>query len=698
MSSGPPNHLQREKSPYLLQHALNPVDWHPWGEEAFNRARREDRPVFLSVGYSTCHWCHVMAHESFEDEEAAALLNGAFVCVKVDREERPDIDAIYMKACQMMTGGGGWPLTVVMTPERRPFFAATYIPKESRLGRTGLMELVPRLSELWRTRRAEVEKAAAESVSLIRRAESERGNVPGPETLERGFAELREAFDETFGGFGDAPKFPVPHQLVFLIRYARRTGEKEALRMACRTLDAMRRGGIFDHLGYGFHRYSTDRRWLVPHFEKMLYDQALLAMAFLEACEATGDAAYAGTARETLDYALRDLRSPDGGFFAAEDADSEGEEGLFYLWRMEEIRRLLGTEDADFAAKLFSISEKGNFADPMTGGKTGANILHLSRSPEETAARLGISERELAERRETVRLRLLEARGRRVRPHRDDKILADWNGLMIAALARAARVLAEPLYLERARAAADFIFERMRTPEGRLVHRWRDGEAAVPGTLDDYAFLIQGLIELYGAGFSAGDLKRALSLQTVLDDHFRDPEGGYFLTPDDGETLLFRPKESHDGALPSGNAVAMANLIRLARLTGDPRREAEAETLANAFAGSIRRIPTAHAQWLCALELLAAPSCEVVISGRPCEEDTRRMIDAVRSLYLPNLSVLFRPEGEEGEEIAQIAPFTKGMGAINGRAAAWVCTGFSCSRPVTDPTELAALLSQSGKG
>jgi hypothetical protein len=364
---------------------------------------------------------------------------------------------------------------------------------------------------------------------------------------------------------------------------------------------------------------------------------------------------------------------------------------------MGEIRSLVGTEDARFAAEVFSLSEEGNFADPLTGERTGANILHLSRSPEEIARGLEIPEAGLSARGEAVRRRLLEARGRRTRPHRDDKIIADWNGLMITALARAARVLGEPHYLEAARAAADFVFARMTTPEGRLFHRCREGEAAVPGNLDDYAFMIQGLIELYGAGFAADDLKKALCLQAVLDERFRDPEGGYFLTPDDGEALLFRPKEGHDGALPSGNAVAMANLIRLARLTGDPRREAAAESLANAFAGSIRRIPSAHAQWMCALELLAAPSREVVIAGCPGAEDTRKMQGALRRVYLPSLTVFFRPEGEEGEEIARIAPFTAGMGAIGGRAAAWVCTGFSCSRPVTDPAELTALLSREGK-
>ena len=384
MIPGTLNRLQHEKSPYLLQHAENPVDWYPWGEEAFARAKQEDKPVFLSVGYSTCHWCHVMAHESFEDEEMASLLNEAFVCIKVDREERPDIDGIYMRVCQMMTGSGGWPLTVVMTPERRPFFAATYIPKESRWGKMGLVELIPQIGRLWRTERERIEEAAdRDRIRPDAASGSEQGETPGEETLSDAFAELRGQFDAEFGGFGDAPKFPMPHQLLFLLRHGERTGEDEAIRMAEKTLRAMRRGGIFDQLGYGFHRYSTDRQWLVPHFEKMLYDQALCALAVTEAFQAGGDGEHARTAREVLEYVLRDLQAPEGGFYAAEDADSEGEEGRFYLWGMEEIRRLLGPEEARFAAEIFGLEEEGNFTDPVTGKRTGLNILHLADSEED---------------------------------------------------------------------------------------------------------------------------------------------------------------------------------------------------------------------------------------------------------------------------------------------------------------------------
>ena len=697
MTPGALNHLQHEKSPYLLQHAANPVDWYPWGEEAFSRAKKEDKPVFLSVGYSTCHWCHVMAHESFEDDETASLLNAAFVCIKVDCEERPDIDGIYMRVCQMMTGSGGWPLTVIMTPDRKPFFAATYIPKESRWGRTGLVELIPKLGSLWRTERKRIEAAAVRTVSLLQSSGAEWGETPGAETLTAAFAELRGQFDEEFGGFGTAPKFPMPHQLLFLLRYGERTGEVEAIRIVGKTLRAMREGGIFDQLGYGFHRYSTDREWLVPHFEKMLYDQALCVLACTEAFQTGGDTEHARTAREVLEYVLRDLRASEGGFYAAEDADSEGEEGRFYLWKAEEVLRLLGPEEVRFAAEVFGIEEEGNFIDSITGSRTGLNILHLAHVEADIAERQGIPRKENGRCLEEVRLKLLAARAGRSRPQRDEKILADWNGLMIAALARAAFVLDEPLYLDAARAAADFVRTRMKTPAGRLLHRWCGGEPAMTGNLDDYAFMIWGLIELYEAGFAAGDLRLALDLQRVLTDRFRDPEGGFFFTSDDSEELLVRLKEGHDGAVPSGNAVTLMNLIRLGRMTGDPILEEETAKLSRAFAESVRRLPSAHAQWLVALEMLVAPSCEVVIVGRPEAGDTRELIEVVRRCRSPRPVLLFRPEGDTEPEIARIAPFTREMRAIDGRATAYVCRNFSCQRPVTDPKELAVVLAEGGK-
>jgi len=688
------NRLKDEKSPYLLQHAANPVDWYPWGEEAFVRARREDRPVFLSIGYSTCHWCHVMAHESFEDDQVAALLNGAFVCVKVDREERPDVDGIYMRACQLMTGSGGWPLTIVMTPERRLFFAATYIPKEERWGRPGLLDLIPRLADLWRTRRGEVDQAAARMVASLGPARNREENFQIEQALDSAFDALRGEYDTAHSGFGEAPKFPMPHQLVFLLRHWRRTGADEALKMAEETLGAMRRGGIFDHLGWGFHRYSTDRQWLVPHFEKMLYDQALLALAYGEAFQATGDEAHARTLREVLDYLLGEMRTPEGGFCAARDADSEGEEGRFYLWQADEVRQLLSHEDARIAQEAFGLAEGGNFIDPTTGGTTGWNILHRAVPLERIARDHGIGEAELLQRLEAIRSRLLAARGNRARPGLDDKVLTDWNGLAIAALARASWVLNEPRYLEAARQTVAFLLGRLRTADGRLLHRYCKGEAAVKGYLDDYAFLIWGLIECYEAGFAAGDLREALALQKALEDRFRDPDGGFFMTPDDGEALPARLKEGYDGAVPSGNAVTLMNLIRLGRLTGDPRLEGEAAALGRAFSGSLRGQPSAHAQWMAALELLAAPSCEAVVAGRPEARDTADLLTVLRRSYLPSLTVLLRPEGEVEPEIATLAPFAGPMHALGGRATAYLCTGLSCQPPETDPETLAARLEE----
>jgi uncharacterized protein YyaL (SSP411 family) len=711
------NRLRHEKSPYLLQHADNPVDWYPWGEEAFLRAEMEDRPVFLSIGYSTCHWCHVMAHESFEDGPTAQLLNDAFVCVKVDREERPDIDGVYMRACQMMTGSGGWPLTIVMTPRKRPFFAATYIPRKSWWGREGLVDLVPRLVRLWRTERERIESGAGELLSLLRGGaggEGEEGGAAGegpsggvsgpapgeaagPELLSTAFQEFRGQFDGQYAGFGVAPKFPMPHQLLFLARHGQRTGRAEATLMAAKTLRAMRRGGIFDQLGFGFHRYSTDRQWLIPHFEKMLYDQALCVLAALELFRATADGEHARIAREALEYVLRDLRSPEGAFYAAEDADSEGEEGRFYLWDLREVRRLLADEAA-FAAEQFGLTAEGNFVDPLKGKATGLNILFLEAGPGLAPAegRGNGAATERTWRLEEVRRSLLAARDGRVRPRRDEKILADWNGLMIAALARAAWVLGDPAYLAAAREAADFVLFRMRTPEGRLLHRWCSGEAAVTGNLDDYAFTIWGLIELYAAGFDPRDLRTALALQRVLRERFRDPAGGFFFTPDDAEELPARLKESHDGAIPSGNAVTFTNLIRLGRMTGDPALEEEATALAHAFAAPVRRLPSAHAQWLLGWEMLTAPSCEVVIAGDPEAADTRALIEAVRRNRGQEPILLLRPPGE-GDGIAAMAPFTRAMAPLDGRAAAHVCRNFACLKPVTGPEELERLLAGTGK-
>jgi uncharacterized protein YyaL (SSP411 family) len=680
------NRLVKEKSPYLLQHAGNPVDWFPWGEEAFDKARKDDKPVFLSIGYSTCHWCHVMAHESFEDAEVARLLNESFVCVKVDREERPDIDGIYMSVCQMMSGNCGWPLTIIMTPDRQPFMAATYIPKEERYGQPGMLELVPGIAKAWKERRDQL-TGIAEGIqaALRRRPENEAGREPDLETLNTAYDLLSARFDESHGGFGGAPKFPTPHNLLFLLRHWKRTGESRALEMVERTLGAMRRGGIWDHVGGGFHRYSTDDEWFVPHFEKMLYDQALLALAYAGAFQATNKPEYAGTARDILDYVLRDMRSEEGAFFSAEDADSEGQEGRFYLWTDDELEKALGAEDAALVTRVFGASKDGNFHDEAHGKRSGQNILHLKAELGDIAGVLKMEEPALAKRVEAIRRKLFDVREKRVRPQRDDKVLTDWNGLMIAALARCAVALGEDRYGKAARKAAGFILHKMRK-DGRLLHRFREGDASFSGNLEDYAFLVWGLRELYSWDFDPDHLKAALELNSVMLEHFWDGEqGGLFFTPDDGEQLLTRQKEIYDGAIPSGNSVAAQNLLRLGLMTGEPKLTEKAHRLMKAFSAEIDSFPAAHTHLMMALDLAIGPSCEVVIAGEAGKEDTDALLGAARSRLWPNKVIMLKLSGEKGEALAELAPFTKDMKMVDGKATAYVCAGGSCKQPVTDP-------------
>ena len=706
MKSGEPprgNRLASEKSPYLLQHAHNPVDWYPWGEEAFERARREDKPVFLSVGYSTCHWCHVMERESFENEEIAALMNDAFVCVKVDREERPDIDGLYMDVCRMLTGSGGWPLTIVMTAEGKPFFAGTYFPEASRFGRPGMRELIAHIGDIWRNVRAGALRAADEIASALAAPHDSRPTeTAGPraasieELSARACRDLELLFDERHGGFGEAPKFPLPHNLLFLLRRWKRTKEPKALEMVERTLGAMRLGGIFDHVGFGFHRYSTDERWLIPHFEKMLYDQATLATAYTEAFQATGRVEYARAAREIFAYVLRDMAAPERGFASAEDADSDGVEGKFYLWSEREIREILGEEDAGLAIRLFGVTEEGNFFDPAAGGKTGENILHLDRPLDAWARALDTAPDELERRVESIRKRLFESRGKRIRPSKDDKILVDWNGLMIASLAKGGRALGDPVLVEAARRAADFILLSLRREDGRLLHRYRDGEAAILAQLDDYAFLVWGLIELYQAAFDARTLGEAIRLAWECMRLFDDGEsGGFFGSPDDGEPLLARRMEAHDGAIPSGNSVMLSNLLRLSSLTGDAAFERRAARLASAFEPAVSLSPAAHTMFLAALDFAAGPSSAAVIVGSVASEDTRAMIRAVAERYLPNATVLLRPPGaERHEKWLELAPFAEKLVAVDGAVTAYVCRDYTCGLPATGAGGLLRLLGE----
>jgi len=578
------NRLINEKSPYLLQHAHNPVDWYPWGKEAFEKANSKDIPIFLSIGYSTCHWCHVMERESFESSEIASLLNEDFVCIKVDREERPDIDYIYMQVCQTLTGSGGWPLTVIMTPDRQPFYAATYLPPHDRGGLAGLDSLLPQIAELWKSDRQAAVNAGREISSWIKKVSAPRSGIQlSSKVFSLAVRHFQQIYDSSYGGFGKAPKFPTPHNLLFLLKYYELYQDDKALEIVERTLTQMYRGGIYDHVGFGFARYSTDREWLVPHFEKMLYDNALLSISYLEAYRLTGNDLYRRVVEEVFAYVLRDMTSPEGGFYSAEDADSEGEEGKFYTWTPAEVMEILGSGGADYC-KNYDISEAGNFE--------GRNIPNLIHNPE------GINQRiEL----ETERQKLFASRKKRVKPLKDDKILTAWNGLMIAAMATGYRLLQNEKYLLAAERAADFILQKLRREDGRLLARYRDGESLHLAYATDYAYLIWGLLELYEAGAKERYLQAAQDLNHDFLKLFWDKEnGGLFFYGEDSEELLVRPKEFYDGALPSDNAVASLNFLRLARKYGHTELEERAQGEFQLAAASINENPMAYSFWLLA--------------------------------------------------------------------------------------------------
>ncbi len=649
-----PNRLINEKSPYLLQHAHNPVDWYPWSDEAFEHAEEENKPIFLSIGYSTCHWCHVMERESFEDVDVAGILNKHFVAVKVDREERPDIDTIYMSVCQAMTDYGGWPLTIVMTPERKPFFAGTYFPKKRSRGLPGLVDILLQIVRLWETDKDKVLRSSDEITEIVKHSltAQAKGDVQA-NILHQAFTYYERTFDPEFGGFGRAPKFPTPHNLLFLLRYWKMTGKTKALEMVNKTLDSMYLGGIYDHIGFGFARYSTDRQWLVPHFEKMLYDNALLAIAYLEAFQATRKEKYAKTAREIFTYVLRDMTSPKGGFYSAEDADSEGAEGKFYLWSPQEINEVLGNKEGDQFCQDYNITPVGNFE-----GKSIPNLI-------ETGYIEGYS---------TAKEKLFRKRKERVHPFKDDKILTSWNGLMIAAMAFGSRVLDEPVYKKTAETAVEFVMKNLRRSDGRLLARYRNGEAAYPGYVDDYAFLIWGLIELYQATFNSDYLTIAIDFNSDLLKYFWDEQhGGLFQYGSDAESLITRPKETYDGALPSGNSVAALNFLRLAGLTGDPALEETAQAQLQAFGGSVNKVPMGHSYFLMAGYFNLVPTTAVTIAGDLQTEDTEKMVRTVNSVFGPEILLA-------------------GRKAIDSRATAYVCTDFTCQQPTTDLHTLAQML------
>jgi uncharacterized protein YyaL (SSP411 family) len=704
------NRLIGEKSPYLLQHAHNPVDWYPWGPEGFAKADEEDKPIFLSIGYSTCHWCHVMERESFEDPKIAATLNQHFVCIKVDREERPDVDAIYMNAVQAMTGSGGWPLTAFLSPEGKPFYGGTYFPPQDRYGRVGLETLLDSVAESWKNERADLLEQSERVTAHIQSAAA----APGPEVeltprvLEQGFAQFHSSFDAESGGFGAAPKFPRSHCLSFLLRYWKRAEEPRALEMVDKTLDAMHRGGMYDHLGGGFHRYSTDAGWQVPHFEKMLYDQAILARTYLEAYQATGVRDYADVARDIFEYVLRDMTSPEGGFYSAEDADSlppeaaeisgaeqpEKREGAFYVWSLDEIERALGEEEQRTIAYRYGVEPGGNVAVDPQGEFRGRNILHAARDIESVAKHFGKDAAEIARILEAARQRLYEVRNTRPRPHLDDKILTDWNGLMIGSLAFGSRVLDEPRYGRAARRAADFVLAKLVRTDGRLLHRYREGDSAILGSLEDYAFLGCGLLDLYEATFEPRYLEESKRLVGAMAQLFWDGhDGGFFLAGHDAEKLISQTKEAYDGAIPSGNSVAALGLLRVGRLTGDREFENLADALLGSFAAHIAQAPSAYPQMLIALDFAIGPSREIVIAGPEEVPAAEEMLKAIYARFLPNKVVALRPAADEAaERIAQLAPFVARQEPLRGGPTVYICENHICKLPTNDIAEMTRTL------
>jgi len=671
------NRLIFAGSPYLLQHADNPVDWYQWGDEAFERARRENKPVFLSIGYATCHWCHVMAHESFADPEVARVLNRTMVAVKVDREERPDIDAQYMLVSQLLTGRGGWPLNVIMTPDLKPFFAATYLPKHGRQGLPGIIELLTRVDELWQARGDQVRKDSEALLAGLRRmAVPPPGPLPGREALDTAYREFAGMYDPVFGGFGDAPKFPMPLTVSFLVRYWRAGGTPSAREMVEETLRRMRAGGIWDQLGSGIHRYSVDREWLAPHFEKMLYDQALVAMAYLDAGQAFGAPALLAAAEEIFDYVLREMTAPAGGFYSGLDADSEGEEGTFYLWTPGQVEAVLGAETGRVFCQAFDITEAGNFE--------GRSIPRLKRPPELLAEALGADAEQLATLLEEARDRLFRAREGRIRPFRDEKVLSGWNGLMIAALARGAGISGNERYLAAAEKAARFVLRDLRDSGGRLFRSHHLGEASVPAFLEDYAFLAWGLIELYCATGEPEYLDESLRLTRSMIGLFGDQAGGFFETGADAEQVLVRMKRAYDDVTPSGNSVAAMNLLRLGRLLSDDFLVREAERTLEALLPGAARHPSGFPHLLSAWDFLSADPVDVTIVFREKGDELRWMVKTVCRRYLPNLVLRFVREGED----------VQGRTTVDGTAVAWICAKGACLPPAAGPEELEARLGE----
>ena len=684
-----PNRLINETSPYLLQHANNPVDWYPWGEEALERARSEDKPILLSIGYSACHWCHVMERESFENETIAGLMNDNFISIKVDREERPDLDQVYMQAVQMLTGSGGWPMTVFLTPEGKPFYGGTYFPPEDRQGMPGFPRLLTSIAEAYSTNRGEIDRVTQQLTTQMSQSNqvSQGTSILTVDILHQAYSSLATNFDYQNGGFGNAPKFPQPMTPEFLLRYYHHGYNPRALELVELTLEKMAYGGIYDQIGGGFHRYSTDAYWLVPHFEKMLYDNALLARVYLHTYLITGRALYRRVVEETLDYVLREMTDSSGGFYSAQDADSEGVEGKFFVWSPDEINSVMGDADGEVFAGYYGVTGAGNFE--------GKNILNIRQDPEEFAETKGLTADQLGDIINRGSKALLEVRDQRIHPMRDDKVLASWNGLMLRSFAEAAAALGRPDYLAVAIKNAEFLAGSMKSG-GRLLRTYRDGQAKLLGYLEDYSFVIDGLLALYEATFDLRWLDEAVTLADSMIELFWDEGiGGFYDTGSDHETLVVRPRDVFDNAQPCGGSVASDVLLRLAVFTGNNDYSAKAAVPLRSLHQAMSQSPGGTGHWLSALDFYVSPPKEIAVIGPRDDPATQALLDTVFHRFLPNKVVM----GVETPLIPAVdnseadIPLLAGRGMVGGLPSAYVCQNYACQLPVTDPADLAEQLS-----
>ena len=679
------NRLINETSPYLLQHAHNPVDWYPWGEEALAQSKQQDKPILLSIGYAACHWCHVMEHESFENEQIAAVMNEHYINIKVDREERPDLDEIYMNAVQMLTGQGGWPMTMFLTPDLKPFYGGTYFPPDSRYGRPGFPQVLRGVAEAYRERRDAVDQQADQVITNLNQLSAMEGDGRQltVEMLDRAYQDYLSRFDHHDGGFGSAPKFPPSMGLSLLLRHWHRTGNANALNMVEVTLEKMARGGMYDQLGGGFHRYSVDERWLVPHFEKMLYDNALLSVAYLEAYQATGNAFYRQIATETLDYVLVEMYDAEkGGFYSTQDADSEGVEGKFFVWDLDEVERLLGEEKAKIFCEYYDITELGNFEHK--------NILHVQTPPDLVARKLSMDVKELEGILAEGRQKLFEVREGRIKPGLDDKILTSWNGLMIRSMAMGYQILGDQRYREAAVRSAHFVLSELSQDNGQLLRTHREGKSHLNAYLEDYSYLIAGLIDLYEATFAVEWLKEAERLNQIMIEQFwDDANGSFFFTSKDHETLIVRSKTGYDGATPSGVSMAIHSLLRLDKLLNRPDFRQKVETTLDVYYHQIERSPSGSAQMLCELDFLLSTPKEIAIAGQQESDDTQAALAAIHSRFIPNKVLAL---AKDGEDVSDLIPLLESKTQIDGKATIYVCENYTCQAPTTDVEELAELL------